>query len=333
MRLLLLCAILLCGQTVPASAQSHFVIVSGLGGDNAHRDQFYNWATSLVSTLRETMGVAPENIIYLAERPERDQTLINAKSTKENVTEALSELASRSAADAVIFVFLIGHGSYQGESSRLSLPGPDMSAEDFARLLGGFETQKIVFVNTASASGDFVEALSAPGRTIVTATKSPFERNETIFCEFFIEALAEDVADVDKDERVSVLEAFSYASAEVARYFDSQSRLLTEHAVLDDNGDGVGSSEPDPKGGDGALARVVFLDAGAPTRSLLAADDPELKALYDRRAQLEGQVLLLRNRKEGMEAAVYENELEKVLIELAQLGQTIRERESLLRRP
>jgi hypothetical protein len=279
------------------------------------------------------MGVPPENVVYLAERPELDPALIDGRSTKEDVTGTLGDLAGRAAPQATIFVVLIGHGSYQGDESRFSMPGPDMSAKDFAAALDQFATQQVVFVNTASASGDFVKELSAPNRTVITATKSPFERNETVFCEHFINAFSQDVADVDKDERVSILEAFDYARTEVARFFESEARLLTEHAVLDDNGDGVGSSEPNPESGDGALARTLFLDAGAPGAGELVTDDPELKALYERRDDLERQIATLRDRKDEMQSTAYENALEELLLDLARTSQAIREREKRGVRP
>jgi hypothetical protein len=90
-----------------------------------------------------------------------------------------------------------------------------------------------VLVNTASASGDFVPVLSGPNRVLVTATKTGFERNETIFGEFFVDAFASDGADTDKDNRVSVLEAFTYARREVTRRYEDSNRLLTEHALLE----------------------------------------------------------------------------------------------------
>ena len=124
---------------------------------------------------------------------------------------------------------------------------------DFARAFDAFPTQTVVFANTASASGGFIEPLSGPNRLILTATRSGRERNATAFGEFFVEALAAgaDDADVDKDGRVSLLEAYEYARGGVERMYEQEDRLLTEHALLDDDGDGVGSADPDPSAGGG----------------------------------------------------------------------------------
>ena len=144
----------------------------------------------------------------------------------------------------MIFVTLIGHGSFAGGTARFNLPGPDLSAADFNAMLQKLPTKQIVFVNTSSSSGPFVEALSGPGRTIVTATRNGAEQYATLFGGFFVDALTSDAADADKNKRVSVLEAFNYAKAEVARAYEREGLLATEHALLDDNGDKEGSQAP-----------------------------------------------------------------------------------------
>ena len=67
-----------------------------------------------------------------------------------------------------------------------------------------------------SASGDMLPVVAAPNRVVITATKSSFERNESHFAEFFVDALTKDVADVDKDGRVSLLDAFDHGHAVAA---------------------------------------------------------------------------------------------------------------------
>ncbi len=311
----------------PAAPQTQMIVVTGLGGDDAHRQRFHQWASLMVEAARERIGMPKANVHYLGPRPETDPQLIDAKSTKENIVQLLDSLANEMEAAAQLFILLIGHGSSQGDDARFSLPGPDMSDHDFANALGKFPSQEIVFVNTASASGGFIKTLSAPNRTIVTATKSPFERNATLFGQYFVEAFARDGADVDKDERVSVYEAFDYARREVSRLYEQENRLLTEHALLDDNGDGEGSSELDPVDGDGALARRAFLRDVAETVVIANTDDPELAALLTTRRELQNQIADLRSKSEQLDRAAYERELERLLLELARTSQAIRARE------
>jgi hypothetical protein len=307
-------------------AQTHVLIVSGLGGDELHRERFHGWAVAMTDAVSTKFGVADENIVYLAESVELDPERVDGRSTKENVERALRDIAGRARTDDDVFILLIGHGSYQGEESRFSLPGPDMTPHDFAAALSWFPTQSVALVNTTSASGDFVAALSGERRTIVAATRSPFERNETVFCHYFVEAFSHEVADVDHDRRLSVLEAFEYARHEVERFYESENRLLTEHAVLDDNGDGEGSSEPDPATSDGRVAASFVFDATAAMAAEAAIEDPELAALYQRQRLLQDSLAVLRSRREEMEAEVYDTALESLLLDLSRVAVAIRER-------
>jgi hypothetical protein len=321
--LALLCAVL---AVRPAAAQTYLVVVSGIGGEPAYQERFLVWGSALVEAAQERLGIAENHVAYFAEDPSRDPR-IRDRSTKANVTAALTDLASRAEPGAQIVVVLIGHGSTVGGEARINLPGPDMRAEDFIPLLDAFATQEVVFANLSSASGDWIAVLSGARRVVVTATRSGTERDESIFGGHFVEALTEDEADTDKDGRVSVLEAFRYANAETDRVYGQQNRLRSEHAMLDDDGDGKGSHEPDGEAGDGVRARRVFL-APDPARAARAAtDDPALLALYAERDSLEMAVTGLRARKNSMEAAAYEAELERMLLALARTNREIRERE------
>ncbi len=310
-----------------AGGDVHILIVSGIGGQQQYSDAFHSWGVSMVDAARDRLKLPPENINYLAERPDRDPERIQGRSTKENVERALAELAQRAGPTDRVFILLIGHGSVNGEESRFNLPGPDITAAQFAEHLARFATQTVVLANTSSASGEFVSVLSGPNRVILTATKTGFERNETIFGQFFVEAFAEDGADVDKDERISVLEAFNYARLQVARTYEADKRLLTEHAVLDDNADGEGSTEPDPDASDGALARGLFLDRLGTVAAGPAGGDSVLVVLYNEKREIETQIQTLRNVKDQIEEEDYEAQLEELLVRLALKNREVRARE------
>jgi hypothetical protein len=325
-------SILIAGGVLLAQSpvgDSHVFIVSGIGGQPQYSDTFHRWGVAMFDAAAERFGLPAENLVLLTERPERDPERIHARSTKENVEQALDDLAQRVAPTDRIFILLIGHGSSDGAESRFNLPGPDMSAADFAAQLDKFPTQTVAFVNASSASGDFVSALSGPNRVLVTATKTGFERNESIFGEFFVEAFASEGADTDHDERVSILEAFNYARHEVVRRYEDSGRLMTEHALLDDNGDGEGTTNPDSSETDGTLARTLFLDRLGVVASGPASGDSLLVALYNEKRELETRIADLRNLKDQMEQEVYEAELERLLVELALKNRAIREREAV----
>ena len=313
---------------VPASAEAqetHVVVIGGIGGDEAYRARFLEWGSSLVDAATEKLGVPQDNIVYLAEKPEADPR-ITGRSSRDNVERAFVELASSAASGDHVFVILIGHGSYASGESRFNLPGPDLTAEDFSLMLDQLSDQSVSFANVTSASGGFVAALSGPGRAIVTATKTGMERNESVFGGHFIAAYTGDGADLDKNGRVSLSEAFEFARTEVAREYERDGRIMTEHALLDDNGDGEGSTSLEG-GLDGALAGTLFLGASPTAVAAMSTDDPVLKALYVEKAVLEQRVEELRALKDQMEEERYETALEDLLIELALKNREIQARE------
>lgn len=309
------------------SGRARVLIVSGVAGDPQYTDVFFKQATTMIDALKTRFGVPDSDIVYLAENPSRDAARIKAASTKENIERELTALGARCKTGDVLFVMLIGHGSGDGTTAKFNIPGPDITAADFARVFDGIGGPTIAVVNTASASGGFIAALSGPNRVIVTATKSDMERNQTRFANYFIQAYASDVADADKDGRVSVLEAFDYARREVVRAYESENHLLTEHAQLDDNGDHRGSGAPDAKSEEGALARRVFLGgrAGSVAAAAHASNDPKVAALEREKDSIETRIDSLRRRKASMDSTAYEKALEDLLVQLAEKNKAIRD--------
>lgn len=314
--------------------QTHLLVIVGLGGEPAFTEQFHDWAVSLIGAATERYGVPTENVTYLAEKVELDPELIADRSTKDNVAAAISAIAERSTPADHVAIVLFGHGSFT-DVARINLPGRDPSAEDFSELLNQLGGQNITFVNAASASGPFIEALSAEGRVIMTATKTGRQWNAAVFGGHFVNAFTDGEADANKDERVSMLEAFTYARLKVADEFEADGTMQTEHALLDDNGDGVGADEPDPLAGDGQLARTLFLTSGEDVAASRMAfpDDPELRALYEERDALEERVEALRVLRDGTDREQYEHNLEAVLVELALTGREIRRLEDAKEEP
>jgi hypothetical protein len=299
----------------PVAAQdTHLLVVAGVGGDPDHVAKFDEWAKAVVNGARER-GTPESHITYLGEHPEQSGGLMKGRATSENVTKAFSDIAAIAKPDDEVFVLLFGHGSFTGEKAAFNLLGPDLTAADFDTLLGQFKTQKVAFVNTASSSGAFVEPLAGPARTIVAATRTGGERNETIFPGFFVEALNSESADRDRNGRVSVLEAFDYAAAKVKSSYEQAGTILTEHATMDD-------------GNEGKLAGAQYL---APERSRTAAAqnaDPAQRALLEERDALERQVEDLRLRKDDMPEDQYNRQLETLLTDLALKSRAIRELEA-----
>jgi hypothetical protein len=299
-------ALLLSGVFVaPAAAQdTHLLVVTGVAGTPEHAARFKEWATEAVEAAK-TLGVLADNIEQLSDKT----------ATREGVNTAFAALASRAKPDDDVFIVLFGHGSFTGGEGAFNLVGPDLSAADFALLLDQLPSQRVAFVNTASSSGAFLEPLAGPGRTIVTATRTGGERNETRFPEFFIEALSSESADQDRNGRLSILEVFEFATSGVEAAYEQTGHIPTEHAALED-------------GSDGKLAASLYL---APPRSRsaeMANADPELRILVEKRDTLEQEINNHRLLKGVLDETGYEQELERLLTELALTMRAIRQLEA-----
>ncbi len=310
----------------PAAAQNvHLMVIVGLAGDPEHAELFQRWASTLVDGATGRLGIPRDHVVYLSDQPEKDAKRTTGKSTQQEIQRAFGAIAKSAKEDDVVFVVLIGHGTFDGKVAKFNLPGPDMTPADFAPLLKSVPSRHVVFVDTASSSGPFLEELAGPGRTIVTATRTGAERFATLFGGYFVDALFSDSADADKNRRISVLEAFEAAKLGVARAYEQEGIMLTEHPLLDDSGDGKGVAEPKPDGKVGRVAAVLSL--GTPQSAEAMPADPKMRALYDERRDLERRVEGLKLMKGGMEPARYASELEKLLTELAVKSKQIRDLE------
>jgi len=324
-------ALALAVSSAASGKQTYLVIIAGLGGEDSYREKFHQWSRDMHDAAVNRYGVSEDNVYYLAEKPELYPDQVHAQSTKDNVIALFGELETKVSPGDQLYVLLIGHGSFRSEQSRFNLPGPDLTAEDFDLMLEPFSEQQIVFVNASSASGNFLPVLAADNRIVVTATKSGYERNESQFGRYFVEAYAGDGADTDKNGRISVLEAFTHARVRVDGYYNEENILKTEHAILDDNGDGEGAHEPgEPAKNDGDVAAAVYLLGDAALAEGFSeaeiTGDPELARLVDKKLELEGRVEALRLQKDSMPEEMYLTELESLLLELATVTLSVEER-------
>lgn len=309
-----------------AAQETRVLVVVGLAGTPEYREEFGTWASELHAALTGKRGVAPADVTVLAESPDVAPGLVGGRSTRDGILAALAAMSRAAGPQDRILIVLVGHGTAQGEEGRLNVPGPDLSGEDLALALMAFPTQTVAVVHTGSAGGGFVAPLSGPRRIVLSATRTSRERNATEFARWFVEALAGDGADLDKDGAVSLLEAFVYARAEVARHYAEQKELLTEHAVLDDDGDGKGSPDPGAQAADGPRADAFRFGAAA-ARPAPATADPVLARLYEERVAIQGRIDALRTSRATMSAEQYDQALEALLVELALKNREIRARE------
>lgn len=309
----------------PAHGQgrTHALIVVGLGGEAEYRESFHAQASHIYRALIDRHGIPAENVHYLGERVEVDPEIIRMPSTRANVLQVLGEIAQRAQPLDRLFVVLIGHGTAGREEPQFNLPGPDLTPSDFALGLVAFPTQTLALVHTGTASGGFIAPLSGPNRILLAATRTERQLNATEFGAFFAAAIGGEGADLDHDNRVSLLEAFLYTKQEVARHYEAENEMLTENAVLDDNGDGTASLDPGPEGPDGPLAATFQLGGVSGTAAQMP-DDPQLARLYEQRNEIQLRINALRARKDDMDEDAYLDAMESLLVEIALKNREIR---------
>ncbi|MEO8076151.1 MAG: hypothetical protein ABI818_07470 [Acidobacteriota bacterium] len=309
-------AIVTCAASAAAGERRYALIVSGAAGGSEYAGQYDGWSAALSTTLVENVRFDPQLVTVLS-----DTTRTDAAATAANVRRAIGSIRGRMTRDDLLLVVLIGHGTFDGTDAKFNLVGPDLESAEWAALLRPLPG-RLVFVNTSAASFPFVERLGGPRRIVITATDSAAQRFDTMFPEYFIHAFSDEAADIDKNGRVSIWEAFSAASAGVRRHYQQRGQLSAERALLDDTGDGVGKDAADP-GDEGALASRTYLDESLPGA---APTDEVLIKLLQRRSRLEADADDLRIRRQFLPAAEYRQEFERLMVELAKVSQEIRAR-------
>ena len=268
------------------------VVASGLGGTPEYAEAFARDAATIGEAIA-SLDAAPDAVTVL-DAPDRDTLL-----------SALDEAVAGAAGGTLILV-LVGHGTVDAEGYRFNVPGPDVGVADLVGALATGRAARELVVVATSASGALLEALGEPGRALVTATKSGGELNAVRFAGHFADALADPGADIDRNEILTLGEAFRHADAATRRWYEERNLLAPEHARL--VGEGAGAL---------ALARLGALAA--------AGDDPVVARLLDERADLEAEFAALRGDKDTLPAADYWTALEGLLLRIARLQASIDE--------
>lgn len=294
-----------------------FVIVVGAGGTPEYAAEFEQWAASW-QTLAEQQG---GEVIQIG--PAAKST--SQASDRDELIRVLATLAAAPASAEPLWLVLIGHGTFQNNVANLNLRGPDISAAQLVLLLSNSD-RPLVVINNAAASGPFIAALSGENRTIITATRAGDELNFAHFGRFLADAISNPVADLDHDDRISILEAFLLAASLTERFYEQDDRLLTEHALIDDNGDKLGTPPSFFRGTrlvqeaaadqqpDGRRAARIILTSLDELPTLTAEQQVKV-------GELEIEIEKLRDQKKELPADEYYRQLEVLLLELAKLEQ------------
>jgi hypothetical protein len=300
--------LLLIAVSAALRAETFYFTVAGLGGEPEYDARFSGWAKDL------------DKLLHQVEPQAKIKTLYGADATRANVEAYLHDLAKEAKPDDSVVLMLIGHGSFDEFDYKFNLPGPDLSATELAGLLDKIPAHQLI-VNMTSASGGSIAALEKPKRVVITATKTGTEKNATVFPRYWIEGLRDPAADSDKNDIVTALEVFRYAEEKTAKFYETQKRLSTEHALIEDAGKGEGVKAPSAENGEGLTAgRFAILHLGA---TAVQSRDPAKLALLKQKEELEAQIDDLKYRKASMAVQEYRGQLQQLLIQLAQTQEAL----------
>ena len=275
-----------------AQAALYVTIVQGLGGEPAFEENFHEQSQTIAEASASLTD--SENITLFS----------GTDATRENLLAHFSELSAGMNEDDRAAIYLIGHGSFDGEEYKFNIPGLDITTDDILGIMNAFPGQNHFLLNTSSTSGALLEPLQNENRILVTATRNGNEKNATFFGKYFVEALSSEDADLNKNNSISIEEAFSYAQRQVEEYFESQGQLATEHAEI--SGDGAAQF---------TLARINPV--------VISTENPRITELQEQSLEVDRQIESLQLRRGEMSNAEYIEQLQALILQSARINEEI----------
>ena len=269
------------------------MIVGGLGGEPKYQETFDKEVQQLAAVARRTTGDA------------RVAVLSGEHATKAAVEKLLGSERAKVKASDTFALILVGSRQLRRRAIQAESAGTGHRRRRALEAARRDPARSQLIVEYDERERRDAREWAGNGRMLITATRSGFERNATHFAEHWAKALADGSADVDKNGVITAQEAFDYASREVADGFSKAGTLATEHPQLK---------------GDGAARFVVARLQSAPLPST-----PELAALDRQKSALEDKIADLRQRRESMAPDAYLNELQGLLVQLADVQAKIDE--------
>ena len=301
------------GSSFPLGAEEDAAILAVMGAPGEARfEPLFEQSMDYLRQVAERGRTGLTVIGLEVDDQENDKALLH---------RALESFAGASAAP--LWLIYVGHGTFDGEVASLNLRGPDVSQNELAEWIAPIERPMVIALG-GSSSAPFLPVLSGENRVVMTATRDGFESSYARFGEYFTQALLGLDADLDRDGQVSALEAFLKASADTRTFYEQERRLASEHALIDDNGDGLGSPGDWFRGVrpvqrpenaeelDGYRAAQLTLIPSEEEQSLT----PGQRA---RRDALELELIELRDRQQDLDRETYEIQLEALILKLAEI--------------
>ncbi len=290
--------------------EHELLLVLGAPGEPKFEDGFHAAAKAWERAAESTR--AKMDIVGLDDSEESD---------RDRIEKWVTQLDPESTTPA--WIVYIGHGTHTQKRTLLNLRGPDLSASELGEWLDPLE-RTLVFIHGGSASAPFINRLSKPNRVLMTATRSGSELNYARFGERFAQVIESRAGDANQDGQVSLLEAFVFTAQSVEQFYLDENRLASEHALIDDNGDAVGTpadwfrgerlvqTPEDNVTPDGFRSRQIAFIPSEQERGLT----PDQRFQRD---QLEAELETVRKRKDSLDEDEYYRQLEAVLLKLGDI--------------
>jgi len=279
-----------------AEAKAYVVIVSGLGGESSYQESFNKSADAMQESFTPSnLSTGDETEIFSL----ADQEVSGAA-----VIEQIEEISQRIDPTDQFILMLVGHGSYDGEHYRFNIPGPDLTDYDLKHAIDSINAEQQLIVLATSASGVMLQQLQKPGRIVITATKSGGEINAVVFPEYWATALTTVKADFDRNEIVTVTEAFRFTRKAVEDHYKERNLLASEHARLIGEG-----ADQQPIAMIGSLRNV--------------GDNPKVAELLNQRADLEKQFHALVATKDQSTLNDYYDRLQTLMLRFAHVQRSL----------
>jgi len=269
------------------------LIVCGHPGNAQYERTYAAVLQGLCKGLAEHAEFPADEILVLSGTKAGDAALPSGgrhggPATRDGIQTAVNELAGKLTPDDTLWVIVVGHTHFDGRRALFNLPGPDLDADEFGELFQAVTCREQVFFVTTALSGYAIRPLSRKGRVVIAATEADQEVNETVYPILLALMLSEPPSaeefDQDQDGRPTLLDLYLIVSRKVLQAYADAENIPTEHAQLDDNGDGrgteiqldyldealggrasVGFRPRIPPGADGALAATIGLNLTRPS--------------------------------------------------------------------
>jgi hypothetical protein len=290
--ILIALATFLSATSLSARAELYFTIIEGLAGEPVFEEKFHTQSQTLADASA-TLANADKITLFNGENATRENLLAHFDSQSAMMNE-----------DDRAVIYLVGHGSFDGEEYKFNIPGLDITTDDLLSIMESFPGQNHFLMNTSSTSGALLEALEDESRILVTATRSGNEKNATFFGEYFVEALSSEDADLNKNNNISIEEAFGYAQRQVEEYFESQGQLATEHPEI--IGDGAAQF---------TLARINPV--------MISTENPRIAELQEQNLEVDRQIESLQLRRAEMNNQEYIEQLQALILRSATINEEI----------